>query len=364
MGLTMKSKKPLYRQIADDVKHKIAGGVWKADDPIPSQVALANLYDTSEITSRRALKELVTEGVVYRIRGKGTYVSGREKSVQPVMLNQVYLVYPRNALALLNHRFFSDLLQGLRETCDDNHVDFRIWQLDQNYELPEGERVGLVALPDLPGKHEIPFGVLRKWKEEQRKLVNISFHHPLLQLSTVLRDNLTGGYAATEHLLALGHRRIGLLLTGKSSMELSHAFAQRFEGYKLALAQYKVPFDPQLVGFVDQSTESQGYVGFQQLMEQPQPPTAVFATSDFKAMGCLQAARVAGLQIPEDLSLIGYDDQAASEFTLPALTTVNQNAINLGHRAAEMLIFGQEQGKKDEISPTLIVRDSTAAAPE
>ncbi|PQP89941.1 LacI family DNA-binding transcriptional regulator, partial [Paenibacillus sp. AR247] len=107
-----------------------------------------------------------------------------------------------------------------------------------------------------------------------------------------------------------------------------------------------------------------GEEGFKRLMKLPEPPTAIFATSDYKAFGAMNAARESGMNIPKDISIIGYDDVKLGEYSYPRLTTVNQNTRKMGQRAAEILLFELEEDHsslvKDEIVPTLILRDSTA----
>ncbi|HZG88174.1 GntR family transcriptional regulator [Paenibacillus sp.] len=360
-------KTPMYQTIVDDLKQKIAAGAFPLHEPLPTQVEFARIYNTSEITTRRALTELANEGYIYRVRGRGTFIrlepDGKPKE-KPVALERIYLAHSSISLQTFNHRFYSDLLVGIQEVCDENMVKFHLWDVGSAASLPEkDDRTGYIVLPNAGMNPDI----LRRWKTEERKLVTVHFFYPQLQIPYVIVDNLTGGFLATQHLLSLGHRRIGIVLTGKSALEMNQEFTLRLQGYRLALSQYDVEFDPNLVAVIEAEEEhaEMGYAGAHKLMSLDPPPTALFVTSDFKAAGALQALKDRGMRIPEDVSVVGYDDTLTSPFFEPALTTVNQNTTAVGRRAAEMLLFEwrqAESGKllKDEIVPKLVVRDSTS----
>ncbi|WP_139993456.1 GntR family transcriptional regulator [Paenibacillus paridis] len=358
-------KDPLYQQIANELRAKIMQGKLKPNDPVPNQIELSKLYKISEITSRRALTELVQEGLIYRVRGKGTFVkerslSGDDAHAAP-SIQRIYFIYYNVDISFFKHKFYSDLLVGLQEECDTNGIEFFTYKLGPDLRLPDDANAGYVLITPA----EVPLETLRAWKQEQRKIVTVHFYYPHLNIPYVIIDNLTGGYLATEHLLSLGHRRIGIILTAYSQSNLNQEFSLRLEGYRLALSQHGVEFDPSLVCIVEgkEEVEAMGVQGFNQLMDLDQPPTAIFATSDYKAHGAMQAAKDRGMEIPGDISFVGYDDILVSRFTNPGLTTVNQNTELLGKRAAKLLIFDwRDDGLgnlKDEIVPKLIIRNST-----
>jgi len=359
-------KTPMYRTIVDDLKRKIADGAFDPNEPLPTQVEFAKIYNTSEITTRRALTDLANEGYIYRVRGKGTFIRLEPNALpkeKALALERMYLAHSSIPLRTFNHRFYGDLVAGIQEICEEHGIRFHLWDIGRNASLPEkDEKTGFVLLPNV---HMNP-DILERWKEEGRKLVTVHFYYPQLRIPYVIVDNLTGGFLATQHLLSLGHRRIGIVLTGKSFLEMNQEFSLRLQGYRLALSQYRVDFDPGLVSVIEEDEESaeMGYAGAERLLSLPNPPTAMFVTSDYKAAGAMQAIKDRGLRIPEDVSVVGYDDTLTSPFLEPGLTTVNQNTLSVGRRAAEMLLFewnDYEGGRfmKDEVVPKLIVRDST-----
>ncbi len=136
----------------------------------------------------------------------------------------------------------------------------------------------------------------------------------------------------------------------------------RVRGYRAALSAHGLPLDEALVRDGDFS-EDGGHRAMQSLLDGPHPPTAVFAASDVMAMGALVAIREAGLRVPEDIAVVGFDDIPVSKLITPRLTTVAQFQENLGVRAAEMLLerldgAAPEHGRNEEMPYELIVRES------
>jgi LacI family transcriptional regulator len=182
---------------------------------------------------------------------------------------------------------------------------------------------------------------------------------PPANLPSVGATNWAGGLAATEHLLGLGHRRIGAI-AGPGDYLCSRA---RIDGYRSALERAGIQFDPTLVRNGDFQHEG-GFVRGGELLDRPVPPTAIFAGSDQQAFGVYEAARQHGLRIPEDLSVVGFDDLPVARWASPPLTTVRQPLAEMGSAAAQMLgelIEGQPlRSNRVELSTELIVRESTA----
>jgi LacI family repressor for deo operon, udp, cdd, tsx, nupC, and nupG len=362
-----KKKKPLYQTIVDDLKRRIQADEFDPSLPFPSQAELTQMYHTSEITTRRALSELAKEGIIHRIQKKGTFLrldlnNQIMKSNLQSDIKKIFFVYHSENLKVFEGVFYIDLLDGIIKASNKYGIETKMWDMGSDFELPDDDNIGLILLPSLPLANEIPMDTLKKWKEEERRLVTIQYYYPNLQIPYVIVDNLTGGYLATEHLLTLGHTRIGIILTGESDLEINQEFSLRLQGYKLALSLHRIEFDPDLVCVIrgTEETESMGYQGFQKLAVAPNPPTAIFATSDYKAIGVLKAAKEKGISVPEDLNVVGYDNVVFSQFTSPPLTTIKQNSELLGKKAVELLNFQYPpENMRDEIVPELIVRNST-----
>jgi LacI family transcriptional regulator len=183
---------------------------------------------------------------------------------------------------------------------------------------------------------------------------------PPADIPSVGATNWAGGIAATDHLLSLGHRRIAAI-TGPSDMLCSLA---RLDGYRSSLDRAGIGYDPSLVRYGDFGHEG-GFARAAELLDGPQPPTAIFAGSDQHAFGVYEAARLRGLRIPQDLSVVGFDDLPVTRWASPPITTVRQPLTEMGSVAAGMLgdlIDGKPlPSSRVELTTELIVRESTAA---
>lgn len=184
--------------------------------------------------------------------------------------------------------------------------------------------------------------------------------NPGLGVPSVAATNWSGGLEATRHLLELGHRRIAMI-TGPVFALSSRA---RLDGYRAALEAAGVPIDPALIRHGNFQIED-GAVHTHQLMKLSEPPTAIFAANDGMAIGVYHAAHELRLRIPDDLSVIGFDDMPVWRWAQPPLTTIHQPLREMGATAATMLISLAEgeslQQKRVELVTELVVRQSTAA---
>ncbi|MFD9876162.1 LacI family DNA-binding transcriptional regulator [[Kitasatospora] papulosa] len=171
--------------------------------------------------------------------------------------------------------------------------------------------------------------------------------------------NWQGGLAATRHLTGLGHRRVGII-GGPARMMCSRA---RLDGYRAALETSGVPMDPELIREGEFNHED-GYTAALELLRLPEPPTAVFAGNDLQALGVYEAARELGLRIPEDLSVVGFDDLPLTRWIGPPLTTVRQPLIEMAETAARLVLdLGrgrQPATTRVDLATSLVVRSSTA----
>jgi LacI family transcriptional regulator, xylobiose transport system transcriptional regulator len=184
---------------------------------------------------------------------------------------------------------------------------------------------------------------------------------PATEVPSVGSANWSGGVAATQHLLDHGHRRIALI-TGPQDMMCSVA---RLAGYRSALGMAGIEVDPDLVRFGDFHVEG-GQNHAAELLDGPRPPTAIFAGSDLQALGVLEAARMRGLRVPADLSVVGYDDIPVARWSSPALTTVHQPLRRMGQEAVRLVMRlreGDASTTRMDLGVHLVVRDSTAPPP-
>jgi LacI family transcriptional regulator len=179
-------------------------------------------------------------------------------------------------------------------------------------------------------------------------------------IPAVSAANASGARAATEHLLSLGHRRIGAI-TGPQQYLAS---TERLNGYHGAMAAAGVLPDPAIILESSFGIEG-GAMAAGRLLDEPDPPSAIFAFNDNTAIGAMRVARERGLRVPEDISIVGFDDSEQSAIVYPSLTTVRQPLAEMGRMAVSLLVRLLEsraiQGIGIELQTRLVVRESSAS---
>jgi LacI family transcriptional regulator, xylobiose transport system transcriptional regulator len=185
---------------------------------------------------------------------------------------------------------------------------------------------------------------------------------PMHQTPSVGAMNWNGGLAATRHLIDLGHRRIAMI-NGPEEYLCCRA---RLDGYRAALDAAGIPIEPDLIRTAPLYVEG-GHAAAIDLLQMTAPPTAIFTANDLQAIGVYDAARRAHVRIPNDLSVVGFDDLAFVRWSTPPLTTVRQPLVEMGATAANLVMTvasgGRAEHARIELPTTLIERESTAPPP-
>jgi len=233
------------------------------------------------------------------------------------------------------------------------------------------ERIDGALIVSMPIVHED----INYFRSSKVPIVFIDRKHPdLADFNSIIIDDVLGGYEATKYLINLGHRKIGFIgdITGLLTkpetdiLEQDNPFMytasrDRYEGYKKALSKAGFPISPDYYGEDQHGYREARELAFQ-MLKLNDPPTAIFAASDIQAFGVIQAARNLGLSIPEDLSVIGFDDIQAAE--LMELTTTRQLLFESGRKGVELLLQAINSNRAEHITITLptelVIRNTTA----
>lgn len=318
------------------------------------------LNDRSDVSqeTRAAVNRVLREQGYLGTRrtGSGTRgaANGRSRPVVGVLV------------PLVQRTYFSAIFGGAAEAAHEQNIRLMLTPTLHQHErevsllaglLPAAVDGALLILPDESS------GELEALLDQGYRYVVVDPRTPLAgRIPSVSAAHAAGADQAMQHLLSLGHRRIAAV-TGPAGWE---ATEDRRRGYYAALAAAGIPLDPELE--VEGDFEIAGGVtAAQRLFDLRDPPTAVFAFNDLLAVGVIQAARAHGLRVPEDLSVVGFDDLEFATIVTPALTTVRQPLAEMGRTAVSMLVRLLE-GKRFEtlhvqLGTRLVVRESTAAPP-
>jgi DNA-binding LacI/PurR family transcriptional regulator len=261
--------------------------------------------------------------------------------------------------------FIAGVVSGIEETADLHELS--VFLANSNAEPEREVRVarkfeerrvdGIIVTASRVGAQYVPL-----LTHMQVPIVLLNNQHPSQFAHSVMIANVQASLDVTSHLIQLGHRRIAYL----GDRQGYQSDAERYAGYRQALEERGLPLDPQLTVHGDGKPEgAEAAVG--ELLSLPEPPTAIFCYNDMSALGAMRRIREHGLRIPDDISIVGFDDLYISQYLDPPLTTVRQPMRQMGRMAMETLlqIFAGADSEHDIRLPgELVVRRSTAAPKE
>jgi LacI family transcriptional regulator len=263
----------------------------------------------------------------------------------------------------LDHPFFSALSFAIEKTLSTNDYYTFICSAEENQgqenryiHMMLRQRVdGVILVPTTYSKESFELAL-----EQNIPIVIADRDLPDLRVNRVLADNFQGGYLGVRHLLELGHRQIGIVAAPLHSEPIG----KRIKGALQAFADFGIDHDPALVVTGDQRQFEMGYAGARQALQQSPSPTAIFALTDVMAIGAIHAAFELGLALPDDLSIVGFDDIPLASYVIPALTTIAQPIYTMGETAAQILLRHMRNGDQPietvKLETELIARKSTA----
>ena len=270
------------------------------------------------------------------------------------------LLIPQRLATVFGNPFVSELIQGLGEQCDEHDLTLLLVPpLDGSLEhaIRQVSVDGFISLGLSPEDSAVRvldrIGIPNVMVDSEA-----SDGHPAVNI-----DDEGGADIAARHVLELGHRRIAILVLPpvRAQKDLSPSVTRRLAGYRKAIAEWGAPEPATVVAGISVAA---GARAFESLPTGKRGPTAVLAMSDMAAIGVLGAAQAAHIRVPEDISVVGFDDIPAAAWTSPPLTTVSQPIVEKGKLAARILIHrmnGKSIDSPRPLSTRLVVRNSTGA---
>ncbi len=304
--------------------------------------------------TRQRVQQIINELGYYPNMMARSLVNGRS--------NTVGLVIQHSAGYIFSHPFFNEVLRGIAETLTDHNLNLllHLAKKDTPYSQLYFQRrvdglifmstpIGDVNLDELL-ESKIPCVFTCRISEEDNATYWVD------------SDFSDGEAQATEHLISLNHHRIGLLAGPRNLVSVQ----LRVKGYEQTLTKNGIAVDESLVHYLDFSSAA-GRDHILKLMASPNPPTAILCGDDMIAIGVIQGLQEAGWRVPQDVSVIGFDDIDLARYSFPPLTTVRQDAFIKGQIAAKTLVHMMTQGIEENpfqhtLPTRLIIRDSTAVA--
>ncbi|MBL9206833.1 MAG: GntR family transcriptional regulator [Opitutaceae bacterium] len=324
LNLVRNGQVPVYEQIAEHLKARIAAGEFAAGQKLPGIKLLAKSMGVNHLTLRQALRTLEENRVVATESARGTFVVGNN----PTQL-QVALVLPN-----LNESS-SRLSAGVQEVMTRSRSTVDIFHYDENDPL-EREQINRLSAEGYDGAIIFPslnppsLKPLLQMMLDGYPLVFIDRAPGQLPCWSVWADNFRGGYLATDHLISAGCQRIACVSTPVSGVH------DRYEGFLRAMGDRRLPVDFNLIRQVDPREEHIEET-LDTWLSLPEPPNGIFFTNDYQAFRGLRHARSLGKKAPDDLRVVGFDDLSICGLSTPALTTIRQDFAGIGRTAARLL---------------------------
>ncbi|MGI6088184.1 MAG: substrate-binding domain-containing protein [Kiritimatiellia bacterium] len=361
------SSLPKYLQLQQILTRQIQSGEYKVGDKLSTDIELKKRYHLSTSTVARALYEMERAGFVTRKQGSGTFVSSitgsSPKSVE--LSDRVLFICgampffnqpPENINWFIGHEIYRGLVNSFMGRIRIVSPTDIFVQIDA---APENSKfVALVnpnpnVLTELR-KREAPYVIISQQQDQVARVAP----------DTINVNRLPGIYEAMTYLIEeLGHRDIAFIGPGRQVLTNQHR--TRWVGYVTGLQAFDIPVNHDLVGLAKVSTVAGGYAAMQGILQRKINFSAVFADTDIKAVGVIQALRDAGLKVPEDVSVVGFDDVPGMDQNVPPLTTVRMPYFEMGVAAVKLLEApaGPDGARPGKTLPTtLVLRGSCAPA--
>ncbi|MBI9101769.1 MAG: GntR family transcriptional regulator [Spirochaetales bacterium] len=346
---------PRYQEIINNLHKRILGGEFGEEGKLPSEAQLMSEFETSRITVTRALQELELKGIIYKIKGKGSFVSRKRKSGEESRI--ISLVLPHK------EDFFSggqQYVRGVYKSCQERGYLCSVHYSEQSSrkekqileEISQHQVAGAIIYP-ISNRN---INQLSRLNISGFPLVLLDRRLKELDLPVVISNNFEGALELVTYLTEMDHRRIGFV----GAMD-SEAVSRRYQGYCRALVNRKIPLDSSVVfsKFNCGSDEDQ-----QILCEEEattiltklltEGATAVFCVNDLIAYRMLKAARDLGLSVPEDLSIAGFDNMRYFSESNVELTTEAQDYEAICRGCVSLLLEIIEKGPEHEPEPLII----------
>ncbi len=329
---------PKYIEIANELRQKIRNGV-SAGEKLPTETMLMQQYRVSRHTVRQALEQLVHERMLVRIPGRGTFVADGSVLEHAHSNNLIAVI-----MTYISDYIFPSIIRGIEQSLREHSYNLLLLSTQNQFELERRALETAIAQDCCgiilePVKSTIPNPNLHLFQQiYQRRLPLILLHAEppgFPPFHKILFDDLRGAEMLTTHLLDQGHRNIGGIFKVDDKQGL-----QRFKGYVRALAEYHVDFNSDALFLYH--TESKDIVTDDYVRsvfeKQSNRPTAVVCYNDEIAVRLIKDLNAAGLSVPADVSVVGFDDSHLALVSHPELTTIRHPKEKMGRLAADQLL--------------------------
>lgn len=346
----MNKEIPKYIQIKEKIKEEIQSGL--ITDKLPGERVLAKNMGVSYMTIRKAILDLVEEGILHKQATKGTFVN--HSKVNQKLTHNIGFFLDEKIVEGISSPYYSLVFNAIEKEVKKHGNNLILFSdFDDLNPLKSKKKVDGVIICCFPR-------IEQKIQEIKKFLPIILLDNPSSDKSipSISIDNFNSVSESINYLINNGHQKIGFM-TGLMDSDIAK---DRLKGYKAALSRHSLEISEELIFNGDYSYES-GEIGAKKLLNQKPRPTAIFCSNDMMAIGALKAIQEAGLSIPKDISVIGFDNIEVASKVFPALTTISAPIPEIAELSVSYIIkaiSGKSIDYKHKILPAkLVVRNST-----
>lgn len=350
---------PLHLQLASILREQIMRGLWPEGASIPSEKVLCAEFNVARGTLRQALRRLEDEGYLRREQGRGTFVQTIERpaAAPAIRARRIGFIVPyvRDSSVPTIFVGFQEAAERLGWTVLFRQANSGIEEQRATIEKLVNEHVAGIALYAADSDSASP---LAEIIPQGFPIVLIDRYLKGVDADYVASDHFGGALWAVQYLIEKGHQRIGFVRWLSTATSIEH----RMLGYQQALRERSITPDPSLTFHVE-SYPTVDITSLVAYLARPDRPTAVMAANDQIAIALYRAAVIAGLRVPDDLSIVGFDDLDISSRLEPPLTTLAQPFKQIGETAVHLLhrrINGGGAIQRITLASQLMVRGSVA----
>ncbi|MBE6054192.1 MAG: GntR family transcriptional regulator [Clostridium sartagoforme] len=353
-------KKIKYIEIFEFYKERILSGEIKEDEKLPTEQEIREAFSVSRHTVRQAVAELEKEGYIYKEKNKGAYAKKLDKLKKTH--NKLVIVIT----TYISEYIFPYLIKGIQETLNENGYDILLLntnnekskEKEQLEKLLEYDIAGAIIEPTASALGNTNKDCYMAIDKNNIPYIMINAAYDKDKQSYVVMDDEKGTYMLCDYLINLGHKKIAGIFKEDDIQGL-----ERKKGYIRSLEENKIEIDSTIIGnFKTYEEDFYVYAFTKSLLSRSDRPTSIVCYNDKTAIKVIKVAKELGLRIPEDLSIVGYDnDETISNILDYGITTINHPKEEMGKKAANMLLslINREKDRAFyEYTPEILEKDS------
>ena len=377
VNINKHDKMPYYLQIQERIREAINKEELSPDTKLPPAGKWAPIIGVNFHTLNKALVNLAQEGLLYRRNKLGTFVSEKQSGEFTKKKSNSNLLILLPEKERLNYPYTQEVIRGINSRAPFYNMEIKVESIDkyaeENTSWKKISKKGDISGIIIDKEGFLNTKAIKIIEGYEGKIAFFNSYMPTHRdIPSVVMDNETGAYSATEYLIKRDHKKIAIILRSNPFSEPNLAYStdsSKFEGYRIALEKYGIEIRDKYKKEGVHSNSKKIRKAVEELLNSSPIPTAILSADDFIASEVLNILNQKGIKVPEEISLIGFNNFIQSSITEPKLTTVETPTFEMGQKSVDLLFtpldskqtgFINNQNKHLILNVKLIERDSVS----